>query len=126
MVRWALLLLFVVASLFYLNSAAYCAWVSGGPPTDYPEFWLQRSVVHFGFSVASGATGVVLFLVLGAAKRRRRIIYLSVGLAVIAVALLWPHLREFLNQDKCLDSGGAWDEKSFVCLHEWPDGRPPS
>jgi hypothetical protein len=32
-------------------------------------------------------------------------------IAAIAVALLWP----IVQQDKCLDSGGAW--RNDVCVH---------
>lgn len=37
LIRWTFLILSLAAGLFFLNSAFYCAWVSGGPPNDYPK-----------------------------------------------------------------------------------------
>lgn len=55
--RWSLLIASLAGSLYLLNIASYCAWASGGPPTDYPKAWLQRFYILFGFSAALMASG---------------------------------------------------------------------
>jgi hypothetical protein len=58
--RWIILILFLAGALLYLNSAMFSAWVSGGPPTEYPEAYLQQAVRHFYYFVALASTGIWL------------------------------------------------------------------
>ena len=59
--RWVALLVCVALALLYLNSAAYSAWLSGGPPTAIPQAWAHRALAHLCYSVAALLVGLALF-----------------------------------------------------------------
>ncbi|MFT3665007.1 hypothetical protein [Piscinibacter sp.] len=42
---------------------------------------------------------------------------LSAAVAVLLAALLYSKASQFIEQDKCLDSGGRWEAKSNTCSH---------
>ena len=115
--RWVLLITFVGLGLLYLNSAAASAWVSGGPPNEYPHAWAQRSLIHFCYSVALIASGIMAFVALGKSFSFSASKMEYVWLIILLVSLAYPHLREFALVDKCLDSGGAWDKPHFECRY---------
>lgn len=111
--RWALLILGIGLALAYLNSAAFSAWVSGGPQTPYPEAWLRRAFAHACHGLAALLVGLSLFGLLRVACRRRVswFFLFAAGLA----AVLAPQVRGFLLVDRCLDSGGRWDSATLRC-----------
>ncbi len=41
-----------------------------------------------------------------------------VGLALIVISLVWLWNSEWLQIDKCLDSGGRWDEPKQECQYQ--------
>lgn len=111
---WAALVASILVAMLFLNSAAYGAWLSSGPPTDVPAWWLHRSFAHLCFAGAALALGVAVFLTV----RAPRITRLSVVLATVALLLLvMPYVRSFLAVDRCLDSGGRWDAATSACEH---------
>jgi hypothetical protein len=115
LLRWSLLLLSLVGSLYLLNVALFCAWASGGPPTEYPKAWLQRSYTFFGFSGALIATGIMGFIGLKSTFNWKRSVLFYIWVPFITYCLVGPNLREYILVDKCLDSGGMWDKSHFEC-----------
>ena len=116
--RWVLMLLLVAAGLLYLNSTVYSFWVAGGPPTDIPNAWRHRGAVHFGFSVALIATAVLVFRIVRAGQKINRSRPVVVWLIVLAVSLGYAPVKKLLQVDKCLDSGGEWNERGYACHKE--------
>ncbi len=113
--RWIALLGLIGFGLLYLNSTVFSLWAAGGPPTEVPNAWLHRALVHFGISVALFATGVFLFKLLkpGFSSKGKKIVY--VWFVIMAIAIGYPPTKEFILVDACLDSGGKWSEKHFDC-----------
>ena len=114
-VRWAALILGVGTFLLYLNSAAYRAWVSGGPPSDNPEGWLFSAGNYLAWSFAFLFAGMGLFILIGRVPVVSKV---SIVLLVVSAAFgVFPHAREFFVQDSCLDAGGKWEEKELRCVY---------
>lgn len=102
--------------LLYLKSAAYRAWLAGGPPTPNPDGWLFSAWNFLSWSLAFLTGGVGAFLVLRKMPRRSK-----VGLSFLFLAFVFwaiPHVREFLASDACLDAGGKWIAKELRCAYE--------
>ena len=116
--RWLFLILFTVAGLLYLNSAAYSSWVSWGPPNEYPKSWEHNSIVLLGYSIVLISTGVVVFKSLREGNKFKITKYIIFWLALIIISIAYPEAREFLLIDKCLDSGGVWSVEYFDCHYE--------
>jgi len=117
-IRWLLVILFVGLGLLYLNSSASSAWVSGGPPGAYSHAWTQRALVHFGYAVSCMVSAVMIFVALGKNFSLGASRFKYVWVIIVLVSLLSPHLRAFLLVDKCLDSGGVWDNSRFECRYD--------
>jgi hypothetical protein len=113
--RWIALLGLIGLGLLYLNSTMFSLWAAGGPPTEVPNAWLYRALVHFGFSVALFATAIFIFKVLkpGFSFKDKKIQY--IWLVVIAVTIGYPPIKKFILIDSCLDSGGKWSPDHFEC-----------
>lgn len=112
-IRWVILLVCIGVALLYLNGGLASAWVAGGPPHDYPEAWLQHSYKQLSYSVAALCTGCLLFIALGQSFTRSKAKFLWALLLVCS--LTYPHYREFMLSDTCLDSDGSWDAATFKC-----------
>lgn len=50
--RWLVTIVFFYLILHFFNYALFAAWVSGGPPTDYPKTWAYISIKNFYFGFA--------------------------------------------------------------------------
>jgi hypothetical protein len=111
--RWIVLVSAIVVAAFYLNSAAFSAWVSGGPPNDYPEAWAQRALIQLCFSIAVLLGGMVAFRLISSFPKVGRTTFVLGTLALIVVGL--PYGREFLDTDRCVDRGGRWNGLSYRC-----------
>lgn len=116
--RWLILLIFICTGLLYLNSAAFKAWVSGGPPTDYPKLWLHGSLVHFGYSLSLFTTGIMFFISLKAGFVWSKSKFKYVWLMLLLLCLGYPKIKKWILIDKCLDSGGSWNSEYFECKEE--------
>ena len=111
--RWASLLLAIVAGLFFLNDAFFSAWVAGGPPSEHKLGWERRSQGSLALSLACFFTGAFLFRALIRLPKPGRLAWLF---AVIAAFLaLAPFVAREVLIDNCLDSGGRWNRMSFEC-----------
>jgi hypothetical protein len=115
--RWVLLLSLIGIGLLYLNSTAYSLWAAGGPPTETSKAWLNRALVHFGFSVAFIFTGIMCFSGLQKGFNFKGSKLFRIWLITLVIVLGYPQLREFYLVDSCLDSGGAWSKRHFECNH---------
>jgi len=115
MLRWGILGVSIVGGLVLLNRAIYCAWISGGPPTDYPKAWEQQAYLHFGFSGAFIATGIMCFIGLREKFNWKKSITFYLWVLFVCYCLASPWVRKQILIDKCLDSGGKWDDSHFVC-----------
>lgn len=113
-IRWLSLIAGIVMFALYLNSAAYRAWVAGGPPTPNPEGWLFSAWNAWSFACLSGGIGA--FIAVGKLPALSKV---GVAFLLLAVALwLFPFGREFVASDACLDGGGKWSAPELRCLHE--------
>lgn len=111
-VRLVLGVAFVCVGLWILNYSYYSFLIAGGPPTNYPEIWYQEGIIS-GWRALAVLTLAVLVQFRCSTLRRSRV---SWGLVfAIVMGLSYPHVREYLLIDSCLDSGGAWNEKHFRC-----------
>ncbi len=114
-IRWVLLLGLIALGLLYLNSAAFSAWVAGGPSNDYPHAWAQRALVHFGISISLIASGVMAFIAIKSEFKWKVSKFKYVWLLILLLALGYPKVREWMLIDKCRDSGGVWNSQYFDC-----------
>jgi len=111
--RWPVLVCACLAAAGYLNSAFYSAWVSSGPPTEFPEAWAHRSLAHACYAGACLLVGLAVFRGLRLYPRVSR---LSVVLGFVSLLLTGlPSVRAFLDQDACLDAGGRWHRIAHRC-----------
>ena len=115
LIRWSILIIALAGGLFLLNSAFFCAWVSGGPPNEYPKAWLHQSYVYFGYSGALIATGIMSFVGLREQFNWKKSIVFYLWITFIIYSLAGPIIRKQIMIDKCLDAGGKWDKSHFVC-----------
>jgi hypothetical protein len=114
LLRIILPIVFVVIAAIYLNSAIFSAWVSGGPPNDYPEAWAYRSMRHFYYGLGFIVIAVTIFLSLKA--NAKRIMTKCIIGSIVALALFFvPHLKKFIEIDSCLDHGGKWNYSYHRC-----------
>jgi len=113
--RWVLSVGLICLSLLYLNSAAFNSWASWGPPTKYPRAYAQIALIHLGYSIALFATGIMVFIALKKDFSWRRSKYKYIWLILLILCLGYPKAREFELIDKCLDSGGSWNNEYFEC-----------
>ncbi len=110
---WVALLGAVLASLLYLNSAVYSAWLGGGPPTTIREAWMQRAFAHLCYAAGAMFIGIGAFRFIRRLPRFDRVGLVLVLLAGVAVAA--PKFRRFILVGGCNDAGGHWAETSFRC-----------
>lgn len=115
-VGWGVLAIGVFVGLVYLKSAAYRAWLAGGPPSDNPEGWLFSALNYLSWGVAIVLASAGLFLLLGGLRARPRA---ALALLLIsAIFGIFPTAREYLASDACLDGGGTWLAQELRCKHE--------
>lgn len=115
-VRWSVLLMFIVLAILYLNSAVYSAWVSGGPPNPYPIGWSRRALGHICFALAALFFGVALFIGI---RKLPKFGKSSIALTVIGILLVAsPYVGRFILIDGCLDRGEKWNNETIQCSDE--------
>ena len=113
--RWALLAIGVVACLYYLNDAAYSAWIAGGPPSAHKLGWELRSQASLFRAIGALLLGVAVFR---AIKQVPSIARSTWAIALLAISmLLVPPAQRALAIDKCLDRGGKWNPQALECEH---------
>ena len=112
-IGWGGLVGAIIIAALHLNSSIYSAWVSGGPPNEYPEAWAHRALMHLCLSGALLLAGVAIFRV---ARSFPSVGGVSIAFGVAALLLAsTPYVRAFLDSDSCLDSGGRWNYAEYRC-----------
>jgi len=107
-------IILIVVAIIYLNSAFFSAWVSGGPPNDFPEAWAYRSFSHFYYGFGFMVFAFTIFFTLKPnATRIKSKFVLGLVLAITLFAI--PHIKNFMEVDSCLDQGGRWNEVYQRC-----------
>jgi len=115
-IRWSVLLMFIVVALLYLNSAFYSAWVSGGPPNPYPIGWSRRALGHLCFALGALFVGVGLFIGLRTFPKLGKG---SIAITIIGILLVAsPYIGRFILIDSCLDRGEKWNHEAIQCSDE--------
>lgn len=116
LIKWLVLIAFILVALLYLNSFIYSVWVSGGLPDPYPPGWSRRALGELCFALAALAFGLGLFKGIqtfpAATKGSAALIVLGALLA------LGPYIERFALIDSCLDRGGSWNTEALQCSDE--------
>ena len=116
LIKWLLLIAFIIVALLYLSSSIYSAWVSGGPPGTYPLGWSRRAIGHLCFALASLSFGLGLFK--GVQTFPRATNGTAIFIVVGALLALGPTIGRFVLIDNCLDRGGSWHRVTLQCSDE--------
>ncbi len=116
LIRWLVLLAFIIVAFLYLYSSIYSAWVSGGPPNLYPLGWYRRATGHLCFALAALFFGVGLFKGINTFPRATNgsAAFIVLG----ALLVISPYIGRFVLIDKCLDRGGSWNSETIQCSDE--------
>lgn len=116
LVKWLVLLAFILLALFYLYNVIHSAWVSAGSAGPYSQGWTRWAAGQFCFAFASLSFGLGLFKGIqtfpGATSRSAALIVLGALLA------LGPYIGRFVLIDDCLDRGGSWNRGTLQCSDE--------
>ena len=112
--RVTLPIIFIIVAAIYFNSAVFSAWVSGGPPNDYPEAWAYRSFRHLFYGIGFIIFAITVFLSFKAEAKGSKI-KLIIGLLIELSLFAIPHISKFLEVDSCLDQGGRWNVTYHRC-----------
>ena len=111
--RWLALVAFLILAALYLNSAMYSAWLSSGPPTDYPEGWMRRAQGQLCFAIAAALMGGAMFRLIGAFPKIDRIGAVVAIVGVFFVAL--PYAGRAIIAASCERNGGTWSSEALQC-----------
>lgn len=111
--RWLCLAAGVGVTLVLLNGVMANHWAASFHDT-YREVYLHRAFLCTWYGVAALLVTAALFTGSRAVRRTRVVVALLAGALTAAAA---PHVRAFLLEDRCLDSGGRWDATTFRCEH---------
>ncbi|MBV8033550.1 hypothetical protein [Roseateles sp.] len=113
---WLVLGTAIAAALLLVNGAAFSAWMSAGPPDPYPQGWALRSLKQLAWAASTALGGYAAFRAIREIPALRRT---TLALAVAAVALTIPPCAyEYLQVDRCLDTGGRWNTSGMQCEHQ--------
>ena len=116
LIKWLVLIAFIIVALLYLNGSIYSAWVSGGPPNPYPLGWSRRAVEHLCFALASLSFGLGLFKGIQVFPRATN--GAAAFIVLGALLVLGPYIGRFVLIDNCLDRGGSWNGGTLQCSDE--------
>ena len=115
--RWTSLIGFILFGLLFLKNAFLYSLVSSSATSACPLESGHRSIVHLGYGLASISTSVMLFIALKSGFDFRASKLKYVWLVVVSASFLYPEFKEWLEIDRCLDSGGEWSPAYFECLN---------
>ena len=114
LIRIPILAMLIIAALVYFNSSIFSAWVSGGPPAEYPIAYAFRAYRHFFYGIGFIIFAITFFLISKPNASRIKL-KLFIGISFALVIFAAPHTKKFFQIDACLDSGGKWNEKYHRC-----------
>ena len=112
--RIVLPIILIVLAAIYFNSAFFSAWVSGGPPNDYPKAWAYRSFKHLFYGIGFIIFAATAILSLKSDTKRSKFKWI-IGVLIGSSIFATPHIKKFLEIDSCLDQGGKWNETYYRC-----------
>jgi len=116
LIKWAVLLAFIIVALLYLNSSIHYAWMSGGSSNPSSLGWARRAIGHLCFGLAALAFGTGLFKGIqtfpAATKGSAAFIVLGALLA------LGSYTGHFVLIHNCLDRGAMWNRETLQCSDE--------
>lgn len=116
LLKWLVLLAFILLALFCLYSAVYSALGSGDAAGAYSPGMLRLAAGQLCFALASLSFGLGLFKGIqtfpGATSGSAALIVLAAMLA------LGPFIGRFVLVDACLDRGGSWNRVTLECSDE--------
>ena len=107
-------IILIVVAIIYFNSAFFSAWISGGPPNDYPEAWAYRSFKHFYYGLGFIVFAITLFIALKPNAKRIKT-ECVIGLVLAFILFTTPQVKNFIKIDSCLDQGVRWNENYHKC-----------
>jgi hypothetical protein len=115
LLKWLVLLAFLLLALVYLFGAIQSIRVSGWPPGPHLTGW-YLAAGQLCFAFASLSFGLGLFKGIqtfpGATGG-------SAALIVVGALLsLGPYIGRFVLIDNCLDRGGSWNRVTLQCSEE--------
>ena len=116
LIKWVVLLAFIIVAVLYLNSSIHCAWVSVGPPTPYSLGWARRAIAHLCSGLAALSFGIGLFKGIQTFPEATRgsAAFIVLG----ALLVLGSYTGQFLLTHNCLDRGGLWNRETLQCSDE--------
>lgn len=116
LVRWIVAASAVALALLYFNFAAFSAWQTAAPGGyEYPEAWAYSAYLAAGHSAVFLCVAVLVAINVrpGWPHWRSKWNFLLLGGVVIAIG--WPRAWHYLQIDRCLDAGSAWDYQYERC-----------
>jgi hypothetical protein len=116
LLKWLVLLAFILLAAHCLYSAVYSAWVSAGAAGQYHQGWVRWAAGQVCYALASFSFGLGLFRGIqtfpGATGGSAALIVLG---ALLALA---PYVGGLVLIDGCLDRGGSWNRATLQCSDE--------
>lgn len=105
----------LICTLVLLNGAAFSGWMSSGPPNPYQQGWAFRSQMQLIWAVSVALSGLASFRLVREVPTLTRP---TIALIIFAAAVgIFPSVQEFIQIDRCLDSGGRWNNDGLQCDH---------
>jgi hypothetical protein len=116
LIKWLVLIAFIIVALLFLYSSIYSAWVPAGLPNPYPLGWSRRAMGRVCFALASLSFGLGLFK--GIQTYPRATTGTAAFIVLGALLVLGPYIGRFALIDNCQDRGGSWNRETFQCSDE--------
>jgi hypothetical protein len=116
LLKWLVLLAFILLALFCLYNAVYSARDPGDAAGAYSPGMLRLAAAQLCFALASLSFGLGLFKGIQTFPAATSG---SAALIVLAAMLaLGPYIGRFVLVDACLDRGGSWNRVTLECSDE--------
>lgn len=114
-IKWGVLIGLILLGLMYLKDAFIFTLLSSATTCADPLVWRHRSIVYLGYGLACISTSIMLFVILKDEVSFKNYKIILVWLAFLLACLIYPEFKEWLEIDRCLDSGGKWSAEYFEC-----------
>ena len=102
----------------FRDNDVFCEFVFGGKHIQVLEPFGDTSRYLF-ITEKSDDLGQVYGPIIAAFRRYRPVsvlVAIIMGLFVAFVLLVGPKIDQFIQRDKCLDHGGAWQSEHYFCV----------
>ena len=116
LLKWLVLLAFILLAMFCLSSALNSAWSPADAAGVYSPGMLRLAAGQLCSALASLSFGLGLFKGIQTFPAATSG---SAALIVLAAMLaLGPYIGRFVLVDACLDRGGSWNRVTLECSDE--------